>query len=193
MSRLNKFLIFLIALLILSAQITSFEAKDTQSKVSLPTPTPTATPIPVADPKYIVIPKLGVQAQIEPVSTDFDGKMNMPEDYSEVAWYSPGAKPGESGNSVIAGHLDKITGAPALFYNLKNLEQGDEITVTAEDGKQYTFTVTGKAVYLYNQVPLDQVFGLSKEKNLNLMTCTGIWDLSTHNYSQRLVIFTTLK
>ena len=34
----------------------------------------------------------------------------------DVGWYELGARPGEAGNGVIAGHLDTDRGAPAAFF-----------------------------------------------------------------------------
>ncbi len=195
MSSLNKFLIFIIAALIIAGQFVPMNVQSTEKTAIPATPmaTFTPTPIPVAAPYTISIPKIGVQATVEAVSTDFDGRMNMPEDYAKVAWYSPGTKPGDLGNAVIAGHLDTTTGAPALFYNLRYLESDDKVMVTDENGRLYTFTVTHKETYDFNQAPIPEIFGPADSKNLNLMTCAGWWNQATHNYSQRIVIYTQLQ
>ncbi len=198
MSRLNKILLFLIVTLVFTGQfiplsVSSNTRSVNTTPIELPTSTPIPTPTPIASPMSITIPKIGIAAPLEAVSTDFDGRMNMPEDYAKAAWYSSGFKPGEAGNSVIAGHLDKTTGAPALFFNLHALNPGDDVLVTDSNGKQLTFIVESKQVYLYDQAPIDLIFGPSLEKRLNLMTCTGWWNAVSHNYSHRIVIFTRLK
>jgi hypothetical protein len=46
-----------------------------------------------AVPVRLEIPKLGIDATIEPVATDKHGQMGLPADYHNVAWYAPGAYP----------------------------------------------------------------------------------------------------
>ncbi|MEZ4505000.1 MAG: class F sortase [Thermomicrobiales bacterium] len=49
---------------------------------------------------------------------------------------SPGL--GAVGNILMAGHLDYWDVGPAVLYNVNNLNQGDTISVTGEDGVIYT-------------------------------------------------------
>lgn len=197
MSRLNIFLLLILAGLLIFAQTDSaLEEKSINSDpaptiTSTPTVTPTPTPT-IARPASVSIPKIEITAPIEPVGTDENGKMLLPQDIKVVGWYSKGFKPGEQGNAVIAGHLDSATGEGAIFYNLKIVEPGDEIIINDETGKAYTFTVTDKVIYPYDQVPIDKVFGKSSQKRLNLITCTGIWNPLEKNYSHRTVIFSQL-
>ncbi len=52
--------------------------------------------------------------------------MGVPDNGHDVAWFKLGARPGEEGNAVIAGHVDDQKG-PAIFYHLDKLTKGDEI------------------------------------------------------------------
>jgi LPXTG-site transpeptidase (sortase) family protein len=92
---------------------------------------------------------------------------------------------------VIAGHLDSPT-APAVFWDLKKLELGDEIIVTDHEGKQWTFRVTEKQVYGAEDAPLQEIFGSHRKARLNLITCGGEWDTNTRTYSERLAVFAEL-
>ncbi|MBI4226014.1 class F sortase [Candidatus Roizmanbacteria bacterium] len=195
MSRLNIFLLLILAGLLIFAQTDS--ALEEKSINFYPPPTtiatPTATPTPtIVQPASVSIPKIQVAAPIEPVGTDENGKMQLPQDINVVGWYSLGSKPGEAGNAVIAGHLDSATGEGAIFYNLKIVEPGDEIIITDQTGKENRFTVTDKVIYPYDQVPIDKVFGKSSQKRLNLITCTGAWNPLEKNYSHRTIIFSQL-
>lgn len=144
-------------------------------------------------PANLKIPKIGVDAPVEPVGLDRDGKMGVPSNADLVGWYKLGVKPGERGNAVFAGHLDTVTGAPAVFYNLSKLEVGDEIISTDISGRQYVFKVTDKQTYLYNSFPLQDIFGDSQDIALNLITCAGVFDQISSNYNQRIVIFSKLE
>jgi len=150
---------------------------------------PTVTPgVPIS----ISIPKIGVRAHIESVAMDSLGRMDVPQNPDDTAWYSPGFRPGMKGNAVIDGHLDKVTGAPAVFWNLKELSTGDSIAVTESNGAKYTFTVDRVVKYPYNQFPLQEVFGNSDIPKLNLITCNGVWDKNSKNYSDRLVVYSKI-
>lgn len=197
MTRLNIYLLLTLVFLLIFAHQDSAIVDDSINRAtSAPTasPTPTATPTPtIPQPRQFDIPKINVSAPIMPVGVDENGKMQLPENINEVGWYSLGFKPGEAGNAVISGHLDSATGAGAIFFHLRELEPGDNLYVTDEHGNQYNFVVTRKAIYKYDKVPLEEVFGESTKKQLNLITCTGQWIASQHNYSQRMIIYSELQ
>ena len=159
-----------------------------------PTPTlaPTPTPLPSAGrPLRVLIPRLKINTRVENVGLDRDGAMDVPKRYDTVGWFQLGARPGELGNAVMAGHLDSLIG-PAIFYRLKELRPGDDVIVVSDDGRERRFVVRALENYHYDAAPLDRIFGPSQEIGLNLITCTGAFDRRTQNYQQRLVVFTTL-
>jgi len=199
MSRFNLFLLLILfALLIFARQDSALEdesinlASVSPTVVVTATPTPTPTPT-ITQPRFFNIPKISVSAPIIPVGVDATGKMQLPQNIAEVGWYSLGSKPGEQGNAVIAGHLDSTTGAGAIFYHLHELEPRDNLYVTDELGNQYSFVVTRKEIYEFDKVPLDEVFGKTSKKRLNLITCTGQWVASQRNYSHRMIIYSELQ
>lgn len=154
-----------------------------------------ATPIPQrpAAPAFLHIPKIHVAAAVESVGMDASGRMDVPKNDEDVAWYNLGYRPGENGGAVIDGHLDKVTGAPAVFWNLKELSPGDLIYVTDTTGHQRTFSVVHTTDYPWDQLPIKQVFGSSSVPMLNLITCQGVWDKTKKNYSNRMVVYAQLK
>lgn len=196
MSKLNIFLIILLAGMLAFLKIQDASAMNANEDLIqvLPSVTPTPTPIPVGVPITIQIPKIGENGPVEPTNIDSEGKMLMPESWYENAWYGgPGSsRPGEIGNSVIAGHLDTIFGTEGHFFNLANVVPGDDVYVNDSLGNVHHFIVVSSQVYLYDQVPMDLVFGKTSEKHLNLITCTGWYNPIQHNYDHRLVVFTKL-
>jgi LPXTG-site transpeptidase (sortase) family protein len=152
------------------------------------------TPLPnVGNPVKLTIPKIGVSADIQYVGRTTDGKrMAVPKNYKDVGWYRLGAKPGKSGNAVMAGHLDNSLGLNAVFANLQKLQEGDLVEVTDDQGHTHTFAVTGKSVYSVTTGTTAQIFGNATTANLNLITCDGTWIKDQKMYDQRLVVFTTL-
>lgn len=143
-------------------------------------------------PRTLDIPTLKVHAFIESVGMDRQGRMDIPKDSRNAAWYNLGYKPGENGSAVIDGHLDLVSGAPAIFYNLKTLQAGDQILVTDDQDHIFTFKVTKVANYPYNQFPLQEVFGQEGKPMLNVITCEGTWNKNSKNYSHRTVVYSEM-
>lgn len=143
-------------------------------------------------PLKLEIPAIGVSADVEPVGRLSNGEMGVPSTFEGIGWYEPTIKPGEVGNAVLDGHVDSKTG-PAVFYNLKKLEKGDEVKVTDKNGKTLVFVVTDKTAYPRDNAPIEKIFGYTNQKSLNLITCTGLFDRGVGTHQQRLVVYTVLK
>lgn len=160
-----------------------------------PSPQPTITQAVQTEPgipQTISIPSIDVTANVESVGLNDKNKMDTPKDPDNVAWFNLGYKPGVAGNAVIAGHLDKVTGAPAVFWNISKLKVGDTITITDDNNNNWTFTVKRIESYEENQFPLQEVFGPSSQPMLNLITCQGTWNAAERSYSHRLVVYSQL-
>ncbi|WP_337134541.1 class F sortase [Priestia megaterium] len=143
-------------------------------------------------PAKVSIPAIHVETSIEQVGLLDSGEMAAPSTENGVAWFEPGAKPGVKGNAVLAGHVDSKTG-PAVFYNLKNLKKDDEITIRDAQGTTLTFVVKRTKSYPRDKAPLNEIFGYSNKRNLNLITCTGTFDRAKGTHQERLVVYTELK
>lgn len=143
-------------------------------------------------PVNISIPSIKVNAKVESVGMDSQGRMDVPKVADDTAWYSPGFKPGTSGSAVIDGHYDRVTGAPAVFWDLKKLTVGDTITITDNNSRTFTFAVTRLVKYPDSNFPIKEVFSASDVPMLNLITCNGVWDKAAKNYSERLVVYSKL-
>ncbi len=153
----------------------------------------TSTPVPRPDlPQTLVIPSLNISAAVESVGLDKNGLMDIPSNFVNTAWYNLGPRPGETGNAVIDGHVDTPAGAPSVFWNIKNMQQGDEIDVVDVSGKKYRFKVTAVTSYRFDAFPVNTVFGTYPKARLNLITCGGAWDRTTQNYSERVVVFSEI-
>src|SRR3954470_18239102 len=95
-----------------------------------------------ARPTRIQIGAIGVSARIVPLGLARDGSMGTPKRFSDAGWYEPGARPGEAGPAVIAGHVDSKTG-PAVFYRLGELRRGDVVRIVRSDRSAVRFRVEG--------------------------------------------------
>ncbi len=142
----------------------------------------------------LLIPAIGVDAPIEMVGQDAQGRMGVPtvNQWNGVGWYQNGTVPGTQGSAVIDGHLDTNTGAPAVFWKLRALHVGDLVTIKDKAGHKVQFRVFKLQSYELSQAPLDQIFTKNDGTYLNLITCSGNWDYSQNQFNQRLVVFTQL-
>lgn len=164
-------------------------------------PAPTSVPDDLR-PVRLVIPKMRLDAPIIGVGVDATGAMIAPRAaspsdpvWSEVYWWNLGVLPGQDGNAVIAGHINRIDASPSTFTHLDWLVPGDHIEVMTAGGHTLTFVVTSKETPLIQEHdPGDpafiRVFGPSLTPNLNLITCWGEWIGNTFN--RRLVIHSAL-
>ncbi|MDR0136595.1 class F sortase [Metabacillus idriensis] len=143
-------------------------------------------------PVKVNIPSINVEANIEQVGILENGQMGVPQEINNVGWFEPGVKPGSRGSAVLAGHVDSKTG-PAIFFNLKDLKQGDEIIVTDEKGTSLTFIVKNQESYPRGSAPIDEIFQTEEGQNLNLITCSGTFNRSAGTHEERLVVFAELK
>lgn len=143
------------------------------------------------DPVTIEIPSLDVKTEIEDVGRLKNGQMGVPENVDNTGWFEPGTKPGNRGSAVIAGHVDDKTG-PSVFFNLEDMENGEEIIITGENDKRLIFKVVGKEVFPRNDAPISEIFGYTSRRMLNLITCTGDFDNSAGTHNDRLVVYTEL-
>lgn len=140
-------------------------------------------------PARLRIPSIEVDAAVQHVGINAKGNMATPSNFKDVAWYKYGPAPGASGSAVVAGHLDNGLGRPAVFWRLRDLQAGDTIEVTGEDGVIRRFVVTGAQIYPYKNVPTGEIFDPSGNARLALITCAGTWIPKEKTYDQRLVVF----
>lgn len=153
-------------------------------------------------PVRLIIPKMGLDALILSLGPDTTGAMQAPRTggptdpvWSEVYWWNVGALPGQTGNAVIAGHVNRPDASPSTFTDLNRLIPGDQINVVTRSGRVLVFRVIAKdapLVYVHggNDPTIQRIFGPATTPNLNLMTCWGEWDGTQFN--RRLVVYSKL-
>jgi LPXTG-site transpeptidase (sortase) family protein len=134
-------------------------------------------------PKSLKINAHSITLPIVPVSVDPNGKLETP-DWSSAGWFENGALLGEKGNVIINAHYDTNTGHPAGFYNLKNVQEGDIVTVVDNYNKPIQYEVVSiESVKVNDPSRLDKLNSTVDDYTLTLITCGGYWDMgpgSTH-------------
>jgi sortase (surface protein transpeptidase) len=181
-----------------TATATSTATSKQQSPTTTTHRTPTSATSPTSEPASdapppvrLRIPALEIDTVVQWVGIDAEGRMGVPNNYTDVAWYELGPTPGTPGNAVIAGHLDSKSG-PAVFYHLEDLVPGDEIFTTTADGQEFRFVVTTLETYSADDAPLERIFGDATAPQLNLITCDGAFDRAVREYDKRLVVYAEL-
>ncbi|MGH2318398.1 class F sortase [Planococcus sp. SE5232] len=168
---------------------------DEPAAVTIQQPAPAKNPINELkrsgiQPTSLKIPSIELEAQVQHLGTTENGEMAVPNNIEDVSWFSPGYQPGENGRAVIAGHVDGVDG-PAIFWDLSELQLGDEVVV---QDKERTLTFK---VHTMESVPLDladvsQVFGYTSSPELVLITCSGTYDFDRGTREERLIVYASL-
>jgi LPXTG-site transpeptidase (sortase) family protein len=139
-------------------------------------------------PTRLKIPAIDVDAPVEYIGKTAKGDMAVPSGHIAVGWYKYGPLPGDTGSSVIAGHIVGLTGERGVFFHLDKLQTGDILQIADAKGSVASFTVRQTKTYDQTQQP-SEVFNSSSGTHLNLITCAGDWDAAHRNYLKRLVVF----
>ena len=166
-----------------------------------PAAAPAAAPVEIDEPDAVApirigIPRIGVDASIVVMGLDAEYYPEVPNSGAEVAWYTFSAPPGRGSNAVLSGHVDwYYWGMPVegVFYHLRELQIGDEITLDLEDGSRLRYRVTGNVATAYDDPNVVDVMDPTSKDVVTLITCGGTWqrDYSNPNggnYSHRVIV-----
>jgi LPXTG-site transpeptidase (sortase) family protein len=135
-------------------------------------------PLP-APPTRLAIPKLYLDAPIITMGLDGEGNPQVPDRPDQVAWYNFAAAPGQKSNAVLSGHVDWQTQSrqpiPGVFYRLREVDLGDTITITLEDGTKLDYRVTGNVATAYEDPNISKAMSHTSKEVVTLITCGGTW------------------
>lgn len=152
-------------------------------------------------PTHVRIERIGVDAPVLTMGLDAENYPEVPNEGGLVAWYNFSARPGTGSNAVLSGHVDWYYGGvpgEGVFYHLRELQLGDQITVDMEDGRQVRYAVTGNVATAYDDPNVVEVMGPTTKDVLTIITCGGSWrrDYSNPNggnYSHRVIVRAELR
>ncbi len=136
-------------------------------------------------PRRVVVPDLGVNAQVVPTGVTQRGDAQIPRDGDVIGWYEYGAAPGElRGSSVLIGHRDTQAEGPGALFDLDQLRPGASVRVS--QGKR---TVAYRVVQLRSidkaGLP-DALFRRGGPHQLVLITCGGPYLPDAGGYQENL-------
>lgn len=153
-----------------------------------PGPAPLA-PTAAALPKQLVIPKLGVRANVENLGRDKNDNFDIPKDWRNVGWYQPGTRPGDVGSAALDGHLNWYGVPQAIFYHLTDMRVGDRYWMRDATGRDRLFIVTETQSCAFDKCPRERIYGDKSGRYMNMITCQGVFDQKTSNYDKRFVVY----
>ncbi len=182
-----------------SVQAPAAEFSPTPGTVSLPptatssptftptsTPTPSAPPAASAPPDRIVIPNIGLDAQVVHVGWTVTDEGAAWDSADQAAgWHQGSAYPGRVGNTVLSGHHN-IKGK--VFRYLIDLEPDDEVFLYVGD-TAYHYVVTEKHLFEEKGKPQEvrranaHWIAPTDDERLTLVTC---WPYTSNTH--RLII-----
>ncbi len=148
--------------------------------------------VPPNHPRELIVQKLGINANIVPISTLKDGSLDAPKTAWDVGWYEQSALPGAGNGALfIDGHVNDAVGTPGIFYKLNTLTAGDTITIEKGDHASINYTVRAVDQRLIADIDMSQVLRpfVPGKEGLNLMTCGGVYDAARRTYDDRVIIY----
>lgn len=150
-------------------------------------------PVSLAQPPLrVLIPRVGVNARIIPVSVETTGTMEVPADVRTVGWYRFGPSPGLPGSTVLIGHVDSRAAGPGVFFGLSELEPGDRIRVLSSGRRWESFDVVARNLWEKDRLP-EQIFSREGDPVLTLITCGGSFDSAAGRYTHNVVVTAILR
>lgn len=164
------------------------------SAIETPTPGPSPTPAASYPPasesplERLIISAAGVDAPVVVKGVDAAGVMESPDNAYDTVWYDFSAKPGYGGNAVFSGHVDYVNVGKAVFWEIKDLNPGDEIQVRLQDGTVYRYAVNFKQQYDAATAPVEEIVGPTPRETITLITCSGTFNKVTRQYDKRLIV-----
>jgi|GEM_PF-752095 len=149
---------------------------------------------PAAEPERLLIPSLGVEAFVVPVSSreveylgDTYQQWLAPRS-GDLGWHNSSAKLGRAGNTVINGHS---SGYGEIFRDLEKLKNGDEILLQAGHF-QYSYVVANTIILKERWEPIEvrmanaRWIHPSEDERLTLISC---WPYPSNTH--RVVVVAT--
>jgi LPXTG-site transpeptidase (sortase) family protein len=144
-------------------------------------------------PARLRIPGIGVDTPVMRLGLAQDGSVQVPPitAHDQAGWYQNSPTPGQTGPSVILGHVTTGAYGDGVFRRLDRLRRGDEITVRLENGTSAEFTVTSVRTVAKADFPTKAVYGDVDRPELRLITCGG--PRTGDGYLDNVIVFAALR
>ncbi|MET8079656.1 class F sortase [Streptomyces sp. NPDC005303] len=143
-------------------------------------------------PVRLTVPAIGVDTPVMRLGLASDGTVQVPpiSDHDQAGWYEHSPTPGQTGPSVILGHVTVGAYGDGVFHGLSRLRRGEKIVARLENGTETEFTVTSLRTVAKADFPTDDVYGNVSRPELRLITCGGPKD--EDGYLDNVIVFAAL-
>jgi len=145
----------------------------------------------VSRPVRLVIPAIRVDTRLLRLGLTSAHTLQVPVSAAIAGWFTGSPRPGATGASIIAGHIDSTSG-PGVFYKLHDLRRGQRVYVTRANKSVAKFRVTAVREYAKTHFPTAAVYGPVPDAELRLITCGGSFDYATGSYLSNVVVYAVL-
>lgn len=138
------------------------------------------------------IPAIGVDTPLIQLGLAADGSVQVPPvtAHDRAGWYRHSPTPGQTGPSVILGHVTVGSYGDGVFRHLDRLRRGDRIVARLENGTSAVFAVTALRTVAKADFPTADVYGNVDRPELRLITCGG--PRTGNGYLDNVIVFATL-
>ncbi|MFE9092891.1 class F sortase [Streptomyces sp. NPDC007264] len=162
---------------------------------SSPPPSPIPSParaLARSAPVRLRIPAIGVDTPVMGLGLASDGSVQVPPvtAHDRAGWYRYSPAPGQTGPSVILGHVTVGAYGDGVFRHLARLHRGDRIVTRLENGTAVGFAVRSVRTVAKADFPADDVYGNVDRPELRLITCGGA--RTGDGYLDNVIVFAAL-
>ena len=144
-----------------------------------------------ARPARLRVESIDIDADVLPIGLDRNRALAVPRRADITGWWSGGYAPGEAGPTVIVGHYDSKK-APGVFAKLKDVAEGDTISIEQSDGSVFTYTIVLVERLHKTAFPTEKVYGKTELSTLRLVTCGGKFNRRTGHYEDNVIAYAEL-
>ncbi|MET9910828.1 class F sortase [Streptomyces sp. NPDC006476] len=138
------------------------------------------------------IPAIGVDTPVMKLGLAAGGTVQVPpiQAHDRAGWYENSPTPGQTGPSVILGHVTVGAYGDGVFRHLGELRRGERIEARLENGTTAVFTVTDVRTVAKANFPTKEVYGNVSRPELRLITCGG--ERTGDGYRDNVIVFAVL-
>ncbi|WP_089103590.1 class F sortase [Streptomyces hyaluromycini] len=143
-------------------------------------------------PVRLRIPAIGVDTPLLRLGLAADGTVQVPPitAHDRAGWYRDSPTPGQTGPSVILGHVTVGAYGDGVFRRLAELRRGEQVVARLENGRSAVFTVDEVRTVAKAAFPTQEVYGDVDRPELRLITCGG--PRGGDGYLDNVIVFATL-
>ncbi|MGA5894784.1 class F sortase [Streptomyces venetus] len=166
--------------------------KSPTKAATRPVPVKGARPLARSVPVRLLVPAIGVDTPVMRLGLAPDGTVEVPPVTADdrAGWYRHSPTPGQTGPSVILGHVTVGSYGDGVFRHLDRLRKGDRIVARLENGTAAEFAVTAVRTVPKSHFPADDVYGDVDRPELRLITCGGA--RTGDGYADNVIVFAAL-